>query len=61
MAGFSGGYDRVVLLGEGGSRGEAGGEELVCGKDVFGGDSGGSFLGCFSVLNSVFQMELSSA
>ena len=30
-------------------------------KDVFGGDSGGSFPGCFSVLNSLFQKEVSSA
>ena len=31
------------------------------GKDVFGGDSGGSFPGCFSVLNSVFHKEVSRA
>ena len=61
MAGFLGVCDVVVVAGEGGSRGEAGGEELVWGKYLFGGDSGGSFPGCFSVLNSVFQKEESSA
>ena len=43
------------------SRGEAGGEELVWGKDMFGGYSSGSFPGCFSVLNSLLQKEVSNA
>ena len=36
-------------------------EKNWSGEKVFGGDSGGIFPGCFSVLNRVFQKEVSNA